>query len=498
MPFIPHTPEALLSRNDSKNPATTCKGITANGRPCRRALAATINASPSPSPRSKTMSDGSPDRGVLAVLAIDDLDGDKAAAFFCWQHKDQAEHLLSRRHQNKTKVLRLTKRSSIDTLVDRLGVLDIDDGHRNRRKRRRRHGTEAQTIAKRKTFPKEWHDVQGPLMTVPEAVMKQNSSPTTHLIEQSSQASQRRPPRSNVKASLLCCVRAVDDEVPLRPRPQWVSSTPDQSCLPSTPTHGHRAEMSQQPGKFAVVSSTADLRRKPVQSQTANLPTDSISTRPMVPTSRMHSYTGSLLSRIPPSLSPETTSLLLAEMARPISVADEAGFIYMFWLTPTGLDSRPDDDTGSILLEPDSALAGARRGSEALQRYASTGSPSEASGSKKETCKSVLLKVGRASNVHRRLNQWNRQCGHNVTLLRYYPYDPSTSSLSMPRQVSHVHRVERLIHIELSSRRAKDMGACQSCGREHREWFEVRADRKGLREIDEMIRRWIGWAEHQN
>lgn len=34
-----NTPEALLGRSDSKNPATTCRGITGSGRPCRRALA---------------------------------------------------------------------------------------------------------------------------------------------------------------------------------------------------------------------------------------------------------------------------------------------------------------------------------------------------------------------------------------------------------------------------------------------------------------------------
>jgi T5orf172 domain len=57
-----------------------------------------------------------------------------------------------------------------------------------------------------------------------------------------------------------------------------------------------------------------------------------------------------------------------------------------------------------------------------------------------------------------------------------------------------VHKVERLIHLELAERRAqKDM--CEQCGREHREWFEVEASKPGLKGVDEVVRRWVGWAE---
>jgi hypothetical protein len=61
-------------------------------------------------------------------------------------------------------------------------------------------------------------------------------------------------------------------------------------------------------------------------------------------------------------------------------------------------------------------------------------------------------------------------------------------------KVPHVHRVERLIHLELSDKRAvKD--ACANCGVVHREWFEVEATRDGVKGVDEVIRRWCGWAE---
>lgn len=57
----------------------------------------------------------------------------------------------------------------------------------------------------------------------------------------------------------------------------------------------------------------------------------------------------------------------------------------------------------------------------------------------------------------------------------------------------HAHKVERLIHIELAERRVKR--SCQACGKEHREWFEVDGTREGVRGVDEVVRRWVGWAE---
>jgi hypothetical protein len=110
----------------------------------------------------------------------------------------------------------------------------------------------------------------------------------------------------------------------------------------------------------------------------------------------------------------------------------------------------------------------------------------------------MLLKIGRASNVQRRLNQWQRQCGHEVEMLRYYPYLPGSQESSgvVPHMTTHVHRVERLVHIELAGMGLKaNGGKCEACGREHREWFEVEATRGGIRAVDGVIRRWIEWDE---
>ena len=119
----------------------------------------------------------------------------------------------------------------------------------------------------------------------------------------------------------------------------------------------------------------------------------------------------------------------------------------------------------------------------------------------------MLLKIGRAANVQRRMNEWSRQCGYEVEVLRFYPYVPYVSSPSSsspgsspgraaPRLTPHVKRVERLIHLELAGMGLKaDRGKCEVCGREHREWFEVEGSRRGVGRVDEVIRRWVEWDE---
>ena len=104
--------------------------------------------------------------------------------------------------------------------------------------------------------------------------------------------------------------------------------------------------------------------------------------------------------------------------------------------------------------------------------------------------------------MQRRLNQWTRQCGYNLSLIRYYPYQSSTPSLTSvnelpktPRKVANVHKVERLIHLELNGKRAAGHGKCGACGKEHREWFEVEASRNGVKAVDEVVRRWVEWGE---
>ena len=152
---------------------------------------------------------------------------------------------------------------------------------------------------------------------------------------------------------------------------------------------------------------------------------------------------------------------------------------------------------------------------------AGAGTPRENGSTTKDAEKNtILLKIGRANNVTRRMHEWTRQCGYDLSLVRYYPYVPSTpgpspraspaaspgasprgspqasrqaSASEVHRKVPFVHRVERLIHIELADKRV--IKKCEACGKEHREWFEVEATREGVKDVDGVVRRWVGWAE---
>ena len=271
--------------------------------------------------------------------------------------------------------------------------------------------------------------------------------------------------------------------------------------------------------------------------------------------------TSHLLSFIPKALSPQLASQLLAELSKPISPSDDEGYIYMFWLTD-GNKPAPSANAASSLLPSgthDRASPGRRRMSEQMRNAEETAQAEGNDNDNGDGMRSVLLKIGRASNVHRRLNEWSRQCDYNLSLLRWYPYSPSTpqpsssssSPSSMPRtstasasqaqprrrrpssqhtavparyeansrnvsrindcdddsnnnnnnnntlvrKVPHVHRVERLIHIELAEKRVRR--CCAACGKEHREWFKVESSREGVRAVDEVVRRWVRWSYGQ-
>lgn len=223
------------------------------------------------------------------------------------------------------------------------------------------------------------------------------------------------------------------------------------------------------------------------------------------------SQTQTLLSLIPNDASPQTTSALLAELSKPVSSADEEGYIYIFWLTPEAMQKSPAEETAKGLLEVPGRSDRGRRTSEVLRSYSTaTESTRGIDGSGKDK---ILLKIGRANNVQRRLNEWKRQCGYNISLIRYYPYVPSSplpspavspgiasrrQSLSpglpaQPRKVPYANKVERLIHLELGGMKT-DTGKCDACGREHREWFEVKASREAVKSVDEVVRRWVNWS----
>ena len=570
--FGSHTPESLLGRNDSKNPATTCKGITSNGRPCRRSISAT----------------GGSQNGVLAVSTIED-GSSAAAAYYCWQHKDQAEDLVDEdaTPSKKTRLVTLQERTSLDTLVERLGVLELDPtpgssdipnptGRRFSKNKRPIHHVPR---------PPTWDSVQNPVIEVPVDLLQQDSPSTQNQHQDYERRTSRRsrPRKEPSFWAMMCCGSADDDYVEVvrhktrnRPvqRPEMEQSQSRHKHrggerVSRSETHNPERQSIQQAegrpqtelapiarrAKVAVYQdnnsepvpparnlATAQARSRSSSAQSTTRP--AMTDKPARPLNARASTseTTRLLSLIPSFLSPQITSSLLAELSKPISTTDEPGYIYIFWLTPESQSSPPVDIAKAFMSTdfPGSRTPNRRTG----DLLSSQPGVREVNGKR-----TILLKIGRARNVHRRMTQWENQCGYTPSLLRFYPYVSSTnpSPASTPdvtpkrpvlnpeaseylrrmsetharasqgtlspqasgprdrrpslspensssvRQVPNVKRVERLIHVELTDKRLKK--ECDACGRVHMEWFEVEATREGVKYVDEAVRRWVEWSE---
>lgn len=512
MAFTGRTPESLIPRSDSRNPATTCKGITKSGRPCRRPIDAKV----------------SDDDGLLAIVPVagdSDSEDIGAAAYFCWQHKDQAEQLAATKTNGpKTQLYPLKERSSIDTLVQRLGVLEVDDTPQEPRRERRDSNRQDNGISgsrppRKIKRPATWDRVQGPLISVPSDVMAAEKK------RRDSRPSKTQPQRKKPSFwQSLCCGAADDDEIEVirhkkrtSHRPEYTPTTPMQQ-IPQTPprtqqTHGRRPSATSTSRPLS--SSQQPAGRRPVKPATAL---------------QDESETGTMLRYIPKNVSPQLAATLLAELSKPISQHDVEGYIYIFWLTPETSGPAPSS-TASTLLTPPSRPDQARQTSDVLRQYSikhgsrpRSGSARQRSGNDDTTGgterDTILLKIGRANNVHRRMNEWTRQCGYSLSLVRFYPYvslsTPAPSPQASPgnsrrtsvqdvnanrrasdagvvRKVPTVMRVERMIHLELAEQRV--MKKCEACGKQHQEWFEVEATKDGVKKVDEVIKRWVEWAE---
>lgn len=432
MPFVANTPESLLDRADSKNPNSTCRGITSSGRPCRRPITRS-QASVTLLPRG---------RGPKVDLSDE--------SWYCWQHKEQASHSAqsSPGPRRTTKPI-LEERSSIDTLADRLGIVELQE--------------KANGKASDKLSDATWAHANG------------HSRP----------ANTSRPKPAN-KLQFCFCFSIPLDEVqhnpPPRPRPRPQASPLQRPVTASMPNLQGRP---YQQGSLAttttsrIKASDASPSKSSYRSGKSNM-----------------SQTAQFKYLIPDSLDTATASTLMSELARPHAESEEPGYIYMFWLTPTSKQQPPPVDAArSLLAPPTSAMARSRRPSDVVSNFAGRG----AKGGKK----TMLLKIGRAANVQRRMNQWQRQCGYDIEMLRYYPYSGGLSDGKAtsapgrtPRLTPHCRRVERLIHIELAGMGLRaDLTSCDACGRDHREWFEVEATREGVRKVDDVIRRWVSWDE---
>lgn len=342
--------------------------------------------------------------------------------YYCHQHKDQAHVGQLQSGRRKESVLR--EKSSIETLVQRLGIQEKSKKANKSSGKWDYAGEESQT-----------------------------SLPGRRKENRPAGQKKKKP---GFWASLCCggAAQETDDYVEII---------------------RHRKRLDAQAG----ISTQSVPGKRPASRPVVDHKTDS------------NTATNNLLALLPTHLSPETTSTLLAELVKPISAADEEGYIYIYWLTT----NTPDKGTKRNLLAPPEKKT-ARRVSDVLSADHSTGTRPG----------TIMLKIGRANNVARRMKEWEKQCGFKLNLLRWYPYlkDENRSSPGLPspskdgegKKVPYVKRVERLIHLELAGQQVSRQ--CKACGKEHREWFEVEATREGVRDVDGVVRRWVGWAEgHQ-
>lgn len=466
-PFTGRTPEALVGRNDSKNPATTCRGITNSGRPCRRALARKS--------------------GLVAVVEDDDGTVEEAK-YYCHDHKAQAGSAgpsTSPPGRTRTELYTLNSRNSVDTLVQRLGVEGVGSEISTKVRRKRHDGRHRPEGRQDAPYGEKYGLGQG-------------------------EGRQSKKEKSSFWS--LCC---------------GGGGGQDDDDYVEIVRHKKRLETSR-PTNMSSRPPVA-TQAKPSSPGRPSRPTTDLPLRPAANQASPNSQAGSLLSLIPPTVSPTTASALLAELSKPPNPNDEEGYIYIFWLTPQQ-DKAPDKTTARSLLSPETHPRRERRISDVVSEFSYTAETSRSANPRNGTSRpkpTILLKIGRANNVTRRMNEWQRQCGYALTLVRWYPYVSSSAapspapssparthgrsrsgsaSASRPdagrressglvRKVPCVKRVERLIHLELAERRiTKD---CEVCGREHREWFEVDGTEKGVKGVDETVRRWVAWGESQ-
>uniref|UniRef100_A0A093XT13 Meiotically up-regulated protein n=1 Tax=Talaromyces marneffei PM1 TaxID=1077442 RepID=A0A093XT13_TALMA len=93
------------------------------------------------------------------------------------------------------------------------------------------------------------------------------------------------------------------------------------------------------------------------------------------------------------------------------------------------------------------------------------------------------LKIGCTTlDLQKRMKAWSNQCNKSMEL--YFP-NPNDAQELVP--VSHIYRVEKLVHMELKNLRRIEQ-SCPGCRQNHREWFEVSLDL-----AVEVVRKWMAW-----
>ncbi|EWC47798.1 hypothetical protein DRE_02998 [Drechslerella stenobrocha 248] len=612
MPYVSSTPEVLaarlIGRSDSRNPATTCRGISiSSGKPCRRSIAKGQQSS--------------------ARQNGDSESANPAEEFFCFQHKDQAADVVVLCRSESQRLRRLQGRTSLDTLVEVVLGSDGEDGEGASaavgpdqaeviiRRETLLNNNEVMVVRKNTVVKKDakivkdavrrkegkkavWEALHGqqqqqpsgghwdasnmPLSAFP-APPSVPARPTGPAYPPNNQSMPPPPPpppppqpltaprpkqRPSLLAQLLCCIKEEDEVMPLsrpsqqpqmqnaRPRPQHQHQQNTASYPPSN-LKRYSQSMPQRPhGTYHPTTNANGSLHIKFQPQVhpffppnihahngwdgeaaASSESDSESDQeePVIVPEVQANPDG-----LPSHLSAKTAALITAEMNKPISQKDMPGYIYIFLLkdkssappaaapAPAPTAPKRNRKISYSKIDPISAvLYRAVEDDDNEEDEESCRPVSPSTSRKANPDKRVLLKIGRAQNVQRRLHQWSQQCGYNLHLLRYYPHIPlvdggsvserkSSTAQAQERkdstvqerkdsafeaanipgqQVPFAHRVERLIHLELRDEYYNQPHTCSKCERVHKEWFAVPANREGVRRVDEVIKRWCRWAD---
>lgn len=93
------------------------------------------------------------------------------------------------------------------------------------------------------------------------------------------------------------------------------------------------------------------------------------------------------------------------------------------------------------------------------------------------------LKIGYTTrDFEQRMQGWISRCNKTMEI-----YFPNRNDVQDFIPVSHVYRVERLVHMELKNLRRIEQN-CPGCGKDHIEWFEVSRDLAVA-----VVRKWMAW-----
>ncbi|KAK9459215.1 meiotically up-regulated gene 113-domain-containing protein [Lipomyces oligophaga] len=180
------------------------------------------------------------------------------------------------------------------------------------------------------------------------------------------------------------------------------------------------------------------------------------------------------------------TRQLAEEVKKPLSKADEPGYIYVYEYAQqheqrAAAGSKLPARSSLRDTRPDLVWkrAGSRAGDTMLEyNRRRTGD------------RVVLMKVGRTNDVGRRLGEWNSQCSREIVLRWCFPRAQDNQLCRA------AHRAERLIHLELRSRFGSRLPTngffCSGCGHNHLEWFAIHESE--LAEVVETIWRWVAYV----